>query len=142
YLYGAFLALRDGDVQGVFRNAVAMRYVTKPQQIDPQRFYEWVRLVLDPIAEDRDYTFTRDFIAERTATMLDPRNPWWSFLRQLNLPRWAILLYRLELGLFAVLAQLGATANWHRMTLEFYQAGEPSTELGRAEAEWLKTHPK
>jgi predicted unusual protein kinase regulating ubiquinone biosynthesis (AarF/ABC1/UbiB family) len=142
YLYGAFLALRDGDVQGVFRNAVAMRYVTKPQQIDPQRFYEWVRLVLDPIAEDRDYTFTRDFIAERTATMLDPRNPWWSFLRQLNLPRWAILLYRLELGLFAVLAQLGATANWHRMTLEFHEAGEPSTELGRAEAEWLKTHPK
>jgi predicted unusual protein kinase regulating ubiquinone biosynthesis (AarF/ABC1/UbiB family) len=142
YLYGAFLALRDGDVQGVFRNAVSMRYVTKPQQIDPQRFYDWVRLVLDPIAEDRDYTFTRDFIAERTATMLDPRNPWWSFLRQLNLPRWAILLYRLELGLFAVLAQLGATANWHRMTLEFYEAGEPSTELGRAEAEWLKTHPK
>jgi len=42
--------------------------------------------VLDPIAEDREYTFTRDFIAERTATMLDPRNPWWSFLRQLNLP--------------------------------------------------------
>src|SRR5205085_9850662 len=69
YLYGAFLALRDGDVEGVFKNAVSMRYVTKPQQIDPQRFYDWVRLVLDPIAEDRDYTFTRDFIAERTATM-------------------------------------------------------------------------
>jgi len=74
--------------------------------------------------------------------MLDPRNPWWSFLRQLNLPRWAILLYRLELGLFAVLAQLGATANWHRITLEFHGAGEPSTELGKAEAEWLKDHPK
>ena len=142
YLLGAFLALRDSDVEGLFRNAVAMRYVTKPGQIDPKRFFEWVRLVLDPIAEDREYTFTRDFIAERTATMLDPRNPWWSFLRQLNLPRWAILLYRLELGLFAVLAQLGATANWHRITLEFHDVGEPSTDLGRAEAEWLKDHPK
>ncbi|HMC08525.1 MAG TPA: AarF/ABC1/UbiB kinase family protein, partial [Actinomycetota bacterium] len=142
YLLGAFLALRDSDVEGLFRNAVAMRYVTKPGQIDPKRFFEWVRLVLDPIAEDREYTFTREFIAERTATMLDPRNPWWSFLRQLNLPRWAILLYRLELGLFAVLAQLGATANWHRITLEFHDVGEPSTDLGRAEAEWLKDHPK
>jgi len=142
YLLGAFLALRDSDVEGLFRNAVAMRYVTKPGQIDPQRFFDWVRLVLDPIAEDREYTFTREFIAERTATMLDPRNPWWSFLRQLNLPRWAILLYRLELGLFAVLAQLGATANWHRITLEFHDVGPPSTELGRAEAEWLKDHPK
>jgi len=141
HLLGAFLALRDGDVDGLFRNGVAMRYVTRPTQIDPQRFYDWVRLVLDPIAVDRDYTFTREFIAERTATMMDPRNPWWSFLRQLNLPRWAILLYRLELGLFAVLAQLGATANWHRMTLEFHRAGEPSTELGRAEAEWLAGRP-
>ena len=142
YLLGAFLSLRDQDVQGVFRNAVAMRYITRPDQIDPARFYEWVRLVLDPIAEDRDYTFTREFIAERTATMLDPRNPWWSFLRQLNLPRWGILVYRLELGLFAVLAQLGATANWHRITLEFWDAHAPSTELGEAEAEWMKTHPK
>jgi predicted unusual protein kinase regulating ubiquinone biosynthesis (AarF/ABC1/UbiB family) len=142
YLQGAFMSLRDADVEGVFRNAVAMRYVTRPDQIDPARFYEWVRMVLDPIAEDRDYTFTREFIAERTATMLDPRNPWWSFLRQLNLPRWAILVYRLELGLFAVLAQLGATANWHRMTLEFWDAAEPSTELGRAEADWMRTHPK
>ncbi|HWD08410.1 MAG TPA: AarF/ABC1/UbiB kinase family protein [Actinomycetota bacterium] len=142
FLQGAFMALRDQDVQGVFKNAVAMRYVTRPDQIDPRRFYDWVRLVLDPVSEDREYTFTREFIAERTATMLDPRNPWWSFLRQLNLPRWGILVYRLELGLFAVLAQLGATANWHRIVLEFWNVAEPSTELGRAEAEWMTTHPK
>jgi predicted unusual protein kinase regulating ubiquinone biosynthesis (AarF/ABC1/UbiB family) len=142
YLQGAFMALRDQDVEALFRNAVAMRYVTRPDIIDARHFYDWVRLVLDPIAEDRDYTFTREFIAERTATMLDPRNPWWSFLRQLNLPRWAILVYRLELGLFAVLAQLSATANWHRITLEFWDAAPPSTPLGEQEAEWMKSHPK
>lgn len=138
FLQGAFMALRDQDVPGVFKNAVSMRYVTRPDQVDPQRFYDWVRLVLDPVAEDREYTFTREFIAERTATMLDPRNPWWSFLRQLNLPRWGILVYRLELGLFAVLAQLGATANWHRIVLEFWNVSGPSTELGQAEADWMK----
>jgi len=53
------------------------------------------------------------------------------------LPGWAILLYRLELGLFAVLAQLGATANWHRITQEFYGDRGPSTDLGRQEADWL-----
>ena len=46
-------------------------------------------------------------------------------------------MYRLELAVFAVLAQLGATANWHRITKEFYGDAEPSTELGRAEAEWI-----
>jgi predicted unusual protein kinase regulating ubiquinone biosynthesis (AarF/ABC1/UbiB family) len=139
HLAGWLIALRDGDVQSFFEHGVAMRYVTKPRQTDPQRFFDWAALSLDPVRRDIEYTITREFIAERTAPMMDPRNPWWSFIRQLNLPRWAILLYRLELGLFAVLAQLEATANWHRMALEFFDLAEPSTELGRFEAAWLSS---
>jgi predicted unusual protein kinase regulating ubiquinone biosynthesis (AarF/ABC1/UbiB family) len=137
HLAGWLVALRDNDVQSFFEHGVAMRYVTKPKHTDPQRFFDWVALSLDPVRRDADYTITREFIAERTAPMMDPRNPWWSFIRQLNLPRWAILLYRLELGIFAVLAQLEATANWHRMALEFFDLAEPSTELGRLEQAWL-----
>ncbi|HLF69695.1 MAG TPA: hypothetical protein VI541_01930, partial [Actinomycetota bacterium] len=94
---------------------------------------------LSPITKDREYTMTRDFIAERTAAMMDIRNPWWSFIRKLNLPPWAILIFRLELGIFAVMAQLNATGNWHRIMLEFYGEGEPSSPLGEAESEWLTT---
>ncbi len=135
-MLGAFKALRDGDVQAFFDYGVAMEYIRDPDHTDPQRFFDWVWLSLEPIREDREYTFTREFITKRTAAMLDMRNPWWSFIRQLNLPRWAILLYRLELGLFAVLAQLEATGNWHRILMEFYGEGEPSTDLGREEWEW------
>jgi predicted unusual protein kinase regulating ubiquinone biosynthesis (AarF/ABC1/UbiB family) len=137
HMLGGMLALRDGDVDSFFKHAVAMRYITRPDKTDPKRFFEWARISLAPIALDREYTFTREFIAERTAAMLDPRNPWWDFLRRLNLPRWAILQYRLELGLFAVLAQLKATANWHRIMTEFYGADEPQTELGKLEWEWI-----
>lgn len=136
HMLGGLLALRDGDVDAFFEHALAMRYVTRPRQTDAQRFFDWARISLAPIADDREYTFTRDFIAERTAAMLDPRNQWWSFLRHLNLPRWALLQYRLELGLFAVLAQLGATGNWHKITMEFYGGCEPSTDLGWAEWKW------
>jgi predicted unusual protein kinase regulating ubiquinone biosynthesis (AarF/ABC1/UbiB family) len=135
----ALKTLRDGDVERFFEQGVGLGYVSRPEHTDPQLFFDWGRISLAPIVEDREFTFTRDFIAERTAAMLDPRNRWWGFLRQLNLPRWAILLYRLELGLFAVLAQLKATANWHRITFEFYEAAEPSTELGRAEEKWLES---
>lgn len=138
HMLGGLRALTAGDVDAFFEHAVAMRYVTRPNETDSKRFFEWCRLSLAPICEDREYTFRRDFIAERTAAMLDPRNPWWNFIRKLNLPRWAILQYRLELGLFAVLAQLGATANWHRITMEFYGSCEPSTELGRQEWRWLE----
>jgi predicted unusual protein kinase regulating ubiquinone biosynthesis (AarF/ABC1/UbiB family) len=141
HLLGGFLALRDDDVETFFKHAVAMSFVRKPNEIDQQRFFDWAAFSLAPIKEDRDYTFKREFIAGRTAAMLDFHNPWWSFVRKLNLPRWAILQYRLELGLFAVLAQLNATANWHRITMEFYGAADPSTELGQQEWKWLETKP-
>ncbi|MEO7804213.1 MAG: AarF/ABC1/UbiB kinase family protein [Actinomycetota bacterium] len=139
----AHIALRDNDVEALFEFGLAVRYVSG-RQIDQQRFFDWVALSLDPIRLDREYTFTREFIAERTAAMMDMRNPWWNFIRRLSLPRWAMLLYRLELGLFAVLAQLEATGNWHRMTMEFYSDidptySEPITELGREEKQWLAT---
>ena len=137
HLLGGFLALRDGNVDTFFDHAVAMRFITRPDKTDRDRFFEWAKFSLAPIAEDAEYTFTREFIADRTAAMLDLRNPWWDFLRRLNLPRWAILQYRLELGLFAVLAQLNATANWHRITMEFYGVEEPSTTLGKAEWDWF-----
>lgn len=138
---GALVALRDGDVESFFEHGVAMRFITQPDRTDPQRFFDWVRFSLAPIREDRDYTFTREFIAERTAALMDPHSEWWGFIRRLNLPRWSILQYRLELGLFAVLAQLGASGNWHRITMEFYGEDEPSTTLGRAEWDWLGEHP-
>lgn len=136
-LLGGLLALRDRDENSFFDHAVKMRYVRRPERVDPKRFLEWGTISLAPIADDAEYTFTRDFIATITSAMIDPRNPWWDFIRRLNMPRWAILFHRLELGLFAVLAQLGASANWHRITLEFYGAHDPSTPLGEAEWEWL-----
>jgi predicted unusual protein kinase regulating ubiquinone biosynthesis (AarF/ABC1/UbiB family) len=138
YFLGTLLALRDEDVESFFEHGVRMRFVTRPKETDPQRFFDWVAMSLEPLRYDKEYTFTRDFIARRTEPMMDPRSEWWPFIRRLNLPRWALLLYRLELGLFAVLAQLGATANWHRITMEFYGANDPATDLGNQEWEWLK----
>jgi predicted unusual protein kinase regulating ubiquinone biosynthesis (AarF/ABC1/UbiB family) len=137
HLHAGFKAFWNGDAQAFFDQGVAMGYIRRPGEIDPDRFFEWMELSLAPIRVDAEYTFTREYIAERTATMIDPTNEWWGLVRRLNVPRWGIMLYRLELALFAVLAQLGARANWHRITKEFYGEGPPSTELGRAEAAWL-----
>ena len=44
---------------------------------------------------------------------------------------------RLELLTLAVLGQLEAEANWHRIAREWMYDDEPVTEMGRAEAEFL-----
>jgi len=49
------------------------------------------------------------------------------------------VVQRVNLGLFAVLAALDATADWRSIGEELWPwvAGPPSTPLGRLEAVWL-----
>ncbi len=42
----------------------------------------------------------------------------------------------MEMLTLAVLSQLRAKANWHRIAREWMYGEEPSTELGRQEAEF------
>jgi hypothetical protein len=42
-----------------------------------------------------------------------------------------------EIGVFAVLGQLRASGNWHRMTRETWFGDPPATELGAAEREYF-----
>ena len=44
---------------------------------------------------------------------------------------------RLELLVLAVLGELEASANWHRIAREWMYGDEPVTELGRQEAAFL-----
>ena len=55
------------------------------------------------------------------------------------MPRAFVFIQRINLGLYALLGELGATGNYRRIASElwpFVDAG-PSTALGRAEADWL-----
>jgi hypothetical protein len=45
-----------------------------------------------------------------------------------------MLARRLELFTEALLGQLGASANWHRIAREWMYDEEPTTELGELEA--------
>jgi hypothetical protein len=49
-----------------------------------------------------------------------------------------VILQRINLGLFAVLGELSATANWRAIAEEIwpFTHGPASTPMGRAEAAW------
>ena len=42
-----------------------------------------------------------------------------------------VLVNRIQWGVYSILAQLGATGNWHRVHREYLYGAAPSTELGR-----------
>ena len=60
-----------------------------------------------------------------------------------RIPRSYVVLQRINLGLFAVLGQLSATANWRAIAEEIWPfvQGLPSTPMGHAEAAWRARRP-
>lgn len=60
--------------------------------------------------------------------------------RHTTVPASFVLIQRINLGLFALLGRLGATADWRRITEELWPwtNGPPTTPMGEAEAEWLR----
>jgi hypothetical protein len=59
--------------------------------------------------------------------------------KKLNMPPDFVFANRIQWGVYSILGQLGATANWHRIHRELLVGDPPVTELGRIEAEhWTK----
>ena len=61
-------------------------------------------------------------------------------IRAANVPPSFVIIQRINLGLYAVLGELCATANWRRVANELWPFvdGPPSTRLGEQEAAWRK----
>ena len=56
-----------------------------------------------------------------------------------TVPRAFVFIQRINLGLYAILGRLRATANWRLIAEELwpFRNGPPSTSLGEAEAAWV-----
>jgi len=72
-------------------------------------------------------------------TMSDPRSPYFGQMRKETLPADHVFGRRLEMLTLAVMSQLRATGNWHRVEREWIYGEAPVTPLGSAEAVWRQT---
>ena len=83
-------------------------------------------------------TVTPEYASESVRRYFDLSGPYAEVIRSVNLPPSLVVIQRINLGLFAVLAELGATANWRRLAEEIwpFADGAPSTPMGEAIAAW------
>ncbi|MHB8466996.1 MAG: ABC1 kinase family protein [Acidimicrobiales bacterium] len=105
-----------------------------------ERVIEYFGYYYDSVMEDAEYTFTLEYASKAVQQLMPIGDGSFEEVRKYgNLPPAFIVLQRINLGLTAVLAHLGATANWRRIAEELwpFTDGPPSTELGRREAVWL-----
>src|SRR3954447_10655373 len=108
-------------------------FVNNPKRIDAERLMEHVKAVGGWYMEDREYTIDSDVVMRAIAAASDPRSEFFDLMRRENLPANEMMGRRMEAGVLAVLGQLTATRNWHRIGREWWFADEPETELGREE---------
>ena len=84
------------------------------------------------------HPITSEFASELVRRFFDVKGPYGEVMRHANVPP-AFVVQRVNLGLFAVLAQLGATADWRSIGEELWPwvSAPPSSPLGEQEAAWL-----
>jgi len=95
-------------------------------------FYE---IVLD----DSVQTMTTEYASESIRRIFDATGPYGEIMKVANVPPSFVIIQRINLGLTALMAELGATANWRRIAEELWPFvdGPPSTPLGEREHAWL-----
>jgi predicted unusual protein kinase regulating ubiquinone biosynthesis (AarF/ABC1/UbiB family) len=131
----AMLAAGTGDIDG-FRDAIiALGYVHRPEHVDVAWLLEQVTLASEWYLRDQEIRIDPEYVARVIAQTMDPH-----FIargirvaRDLKVPTEEIWFRRVEIGVFAVLGQLRASANWRRIAGETLFAEPPATPLGEAE---------
>jgi len=90
---------------------------------------------------DEEIALTPEIATEVMIQLSDPRSTHFAKMRHETLPPDHLFGRRLEMLTLAVMAQLRARGNWHRIAREWIYGDEPDTELGRQEAQFYAAHP-
>jgi len=90
----------------------------------------------EPVSESREMTWTSEYATSIVRHTFDRSSP---IAQYATVPKSFVFIQRINLGLYALLGQLGARGNYRRIAEELWpMTNSPaSTALGRLEADWL-----
>jgi predicted unusual protein kinase regulating ubiquinone biosynthesis (AarF/ABC1/UbiB family) len=124
-----------GDPEAFRRSMEEAGFLRPGAPLSTETLVEHMAVFYDTIREPGRLTMTGDYASAVVRRFFDVRSP---VAEYVSVPRSYVILQRINLGLFAVLGELSATADWRRIAEEiwpFVQA-PPSTPMGEAEAAW------
>ena len=103
--------------------------------LSTQAIVDHLAVFYDTIREPGPVTITSDYASSVVRRFFDLRSPVAGYIA---VPRSYVILQRINLGLFAVLGELSATADWRAIAEEIWPfvQGPASTPMGEAEAAW------
>ena len=129
------LCLRE-DPEGFRRAMEEADFLQPGAPIPTEDVVAHMSLFYDSIRERGPRTMTSAYSSAVARRYMDFKSPLAAYAK---IPRPYVIVQRINLGLFAILGEMHATADWRGISEEiwpFVQA-PPSTPMGEAEAPWL-----
>jgi predicted unusual protein kinase regulating ubiquinone biosynthesis (AarF/ABC1/UbiB family) len=110
-------------------------FLTPGAPIPTDQVVEHMSLFYDTVAVPGRKTMTSEYASSVARRYVDFKSPLAAYA---NIPRSYVIVQRINLGLFAILGRMSATADWRGISEEIwpFTLAPPSTALGAAEAGW------
>jgi hypothetical protein len=130
-------AVSEGDAATLHRLLADSGFLPEPERVDPDHLLAFIH---DAIwwytTADEEVQLTPEIATQVMIESSDPRSSHFREMRHQDMRPEHLFGRRMEMLTLAVLSQLRARANWHRIAREWMYGDQPVTELGREEADF------
>ena len=129
-------AVVEGDTATLHRLLSETGFLPEPERVDPENLLAFIRDAIWWYTTDETVQLTPEIATQVLIESSDPRSSYFREMRHQDMRPEHLFGRRMEMLTLAVLSQLRATANWHRVAREWMYRDEPSTQLGLQEGEF------
>jgi predicted unusual protein kinase regulating ubiquinone biosynthesis (AarF/ABC1/UbiB family) len=125
----------EQDPEGFRAAMVDAGFLRADAPLSTETVVDHMAVFYDTVRTPGPRTMTGDYASAVVRRFFDVRSP---LAQWVSVPRSYVILQRINLGLFAILGELTATADWRAIAEEIWPfiQGPPATPMGEAEAVW------
>ncbi len=123
----------DNDAERLMRVCIEQGFVRADDPPPAEKLLAFIRQNFAALHQPQPFTFTPEFAGQLLGHMVSMDR---DVMRHVTVPKEFIFTNRIFVGLYSVLGALRATADW-RASFEEDVTGQPTTELGRLEADFF-----
>ncbi len=126
-----------GDGEGYRRTLESVGLLRRDPSLSTAEVVDYFSHFYDLVLEPGRRTVAHEYASETVRRVFNSKSP---VAKAVSLPSMFVVVQRINLGLYALLARLGATADWRGIAEELWPMVDapPSTELGELESRWIE----
>jgi predicted unusual protein kinase regulating ubiquinone biosynthesis (AarF/ABC1/UbiB family) len=129
-------AATEGDALAVHELLARLGFLPQPEKVRPETLMAYVQDSIGWYTTDEAVQLTPEIATRVMIESSDMRSSHFREMRHQDIRPEHLFGRRMEMLTLAVLGQLHARGNWHRIAREWMYGDPPVTELGRQEAEF------